>query len=258
MSVSAEVWLAIWQARLKERATRSNLNFGRAAANGGGVKRVKVQPGAVTAMVSMIHYGSHGSERATITMPVLPNTLWNELTALLLDDGTLLAQMLTGTLPDDIEHRCAAAGLSLLPKLEELLVKCEYDGLGYFCKHVVGLCYKLGQMVADDLFVAFHLRGRNRQQLLAPFGLAEDEPSTTPLPGDSAAFWQMDVAALPNPDQLVPLNGPPQPLATLGNPPFWRGRESLAVRVTPTYQRVSDIAMRLLANPDTSEASDEV
>ncbi len=250
MSVSAEVWLSIWQARLKDRATKANFNYGRAAANGGGVKRVKVQPGLATARVSMTYYGSHGPERATVILPILPDALWDELTALLREDGTLLARLLTGTLPDELEHRCVAVGLSLLPTPEQVKVKCEYDGPDYFCKHVVGLCYKLGQMVAADLFVALHLRGRSRQQLLAPFGLAEAEPPTTPLPGDFAAFWHLDATTLPSPARLAPLDAPPQPLATMGNPPFWRGRESLVVRVTPTYQRVSDIAMRLLIDED--------
>ncbi len=253
MSADATVWLAIWLARLQEKATRSNLNYGRAAANGGGVKRVKIQPGLATAKVTMTYYGSHGLERATITLPTLPDALWEELIALLRDNGTLLARLLTGTLPDELEQRAAAADLSLLPTIDELKVKCEYDGTGYFCKHVVGLCYKLGEMVAEDLFVALHLRGRSRQQLLAPFGLAEVEPLTAPLPGDAATFWELDPAILDIHTALTPLDGPPQPLATLGDPPFWRGRERLLVRLTPTYQRISNIAMRLLPNDDADE-----
>lgn len=262
MSARTEAWLIIWQAELNQRAYGSNYNRGRSIVRGGGVIRAAVQPGLFSAKVATDPSGAFNHQRVSLSLPTLSDDLWGEISLLLNRDRAALIALLGGNLPDALVELCRAAATPLLPNLGEVAVKCEYDG-NYFCKHVIALSLKLGQLLASDPFTLLHLRGRARDQLLAPLGLAEPTPPRDPLPTDRDQFWGLSAPqlTLDITPAAKPLASPPTLLTDLDEPPFWRGRESFIVRLTPTYQRVSEAAIALLQGKalhlDDDEDADE-
>jgi uncharacterized Zn finger protein len=119
--------------------------------------------------------------------------------------------------------------------------------------------YLLGEEFDRDPFLAFRLRGLDRDELVARVsaapavaGTAAEEPPEAipePLPPDPVLFWQG--SALP--DDLTGEPAPPAVTAALlgrlGQFPFWRGRDPLFQVLTPAYQTASGHALEIVAAP---------
>jgi uncharacterized Zn finger protein len=135
--------------------------------------------------------------------------------------------------PEDIESAFRAAGHTLLPyRAQDLKSQCSCPDHANPCKHIAGTYYHRAQLVEQDPFLLFQLRGLSREALHrelsnTPLGKAlsaqlkaDDQPpvpETRPqrypaaplVPGtapDLHAFWQGGLLpeALPEPPPAIP------------------------------------------------------
>lgn len=201
---------------------------------------------------------------------------WDQVLDLLAQDTLPTAQLLAGEIPQDIEALFQAADVALLPEgPDELTMVCSCCRDETMpCRHVAAGLYVLGQMVAEDPWILFRLRGRDRHQVLQalrrrrqgerpPARAAADasprlgvlsatpEPSV-PLSVQVEAFWGQSRAL----DELTHRIGPPTIrlalLRRLGAPPFERQSLEIYDRLQHIYTRVTQAALDLAyaSDPD--------
>ncbi len=99
---------------------------------------------------------------------------WAAVLDALAGEALYAAQLLAGDMPAAIESVFADANLSLLPSAtavsddNEIITRCGVcSRQNQPCKHVAVVLYLYGQMIAENPWLLFRLRGRDRQQILA-------------------------------------------------------------------------------------------
>ncbi len=238
-------FMADWVEMLKGVTYENAFNNGRTLANKDRMQRLRLRPGLISAEVFSSGYAyNHETRAVEVKLPTFSDAAWEQIIAQLAHEHGLVTQLLAGEWSDTLVQLCTAAGVRLMPLGGEFTIDCEFDN-NYFCKHTVAVCYKLGLMIDEDPFVLLTLRGRTREQLLARLGLAETQPTATPIPTDLAAFWRLDNPWPQLQTNSIPFVDDELPLADLGNPPDWN-RGDLSDTLLPLYQHISKAALRLL------------
>ncbi len=139
---------------------------------GSRVQRLEVQPGEINAKV---RDRDRGDCVVGIQIRPLDDAQWNAVIDALGSQAIFAAQLLAGDMPPEIEATFASAGVSLLPKSRaEMVHDCSCctldDGGGGVtdeqCRPLVTTYLALGEMLNDDPWLLFRLRGRDRQQIL--------------------------------------------------------------------------------------------
>ncbi len=235
-----------WVAILEEGTYPNNFLRGRTIGNNQNkMQRMRVRPGLVSAEVFSSGYSyNHETRAVKVKLPTYSDAVWEQIIARLAQDSAMVIQLLAGRLPADLTQICTDAGVTLLPTRTDLVTDCEFDG-PYFCKHTIGVCYKMGLMIDADPFVLLTWRGRSRDQLLTALGLNVAQPATTPIPTDLTTFWQLDNPWPQLQTNLTPFADEDLPLANLGNPPDWH-RGDLSDELLPLYQHIRKLALTLL------------
>lgn len=141
------------------------LQRGRRYARAGQVIEMTVAPGTVTAVVQ----GSRPRPyRVRISIAAFDKGQWALLEQALADKAVYAAQLLAGTMPDDIENVFAAAELPLFPvRGRDLSMDCSCPDWEIPCKHLAAVCYLLAELFDADPFQILAWRGREREDLLA-------------------------------------------------------------------------------------------
>ena len=129
------------------------------------VRQLEVGPGQIDATV---HVRERGDCRVTIKLPVLDDAQWEAVLDALAGQAIFSAQLLAGDMPQDVERLFAKAGARLLPADVEMpshTCSCctSEDTL---CKPLLATYVAVGEMLNDDPWLLFRLRGRDRQQIL--------------------------------------------------------------------------------------------
>jgi uncharacterized Zn finger protein len=238
-------FMADWVEMLKDVTYESAFNNGRTLGNKDRMQRLRLRPGLISAEVFSSGYAyNHETRAVKVTLPTFSDAAWEQIIARLAREQGLITQLLAAELPDALVQLCTTVGVRLIPLSGEFTVECEFDN-NYFCKHTVAVCYKLGLMIDADPFVLLALRGRTREQLLAPLGLAVAQPTTTPIPTDLAAFWRLDNPWPQLQTEPILFANDELPLAHLGNPPDWN-RGNLSDTLLSLYQHIGKLALHLL------------
>lgn len=147
----------------------------RTQTRGSRVQRLEVLTGAISAEVSDCERGN-----CTVNIQIAPldDGQWNVIIDALSSQALFTAQLLAGDMPPEIERTFESAGVSLLPRTRaELIHECSCytlsgrDGIGdgvnaESCRPLVATYFALGEMLNDDPWLLFRLRGRDRQQIL--------------------------------------------------------------------------------------------
>lgn len=241
-----------WVAMLMADTYGNDFLRGRTIGNGNKMQRLRVRPGLVSAEVLSSGYNwNHETRAVKVEVSTFSDAAWGYIIGRLTQERDLITQLLAGGLPDAFIQICSDAGARLLPLKDELKSSCEYDGR-YFCKHTIGVIYKLGLLIDADPFVLLTLRGRTRQQLLAALGLAADEPPAVPLPADLTTFWRLDNPWPELQTSVTPFADDEMPLASLGNPPDWHSGNLSSV-LLPLYQHVRTAATTMLDSFDDED-----
>jgi uncharacterized Zn finger protein len=166
----ANWWGKRWIAVLEGFHLGARLSRGKSYARRGQVLSVTVSQGVVTASVQ-------GSRKTPYLIKIGLRTFtpagWKKVAGLLAAQPFLVAKMLAGELPGEIEQVFTGAGLSLLPeRYEDLKTSCSCPDSSNPCKHIAAVYYILGENFDQDPFLIFKLRGQSRQELCELLGVS--------------------------------------------------------------------------------------
>ncbi len=159
-------WGAAWVDALEHRAQLdpNRLPRGRTYARQDRVERLAVEPGAVTAFV-------HGSRsvpyRVRLGVRAFTDDEWHRALDAIAARAGHAAALLDGELDPGIVEDVGAAGVDLLPQAGELRPDCSCPDWANPCKHAAAVCYLTADLLDDDPFALFLLRGRARDEVLA-------------------------------------------------------------------------------------------
>ncbi|MEZ4582733.1 MAG: hypothetical protein R3A10_14040 [Caldilineaceae bacterium] len=147
------------------------------------VRQLEVGPGQIDATV---HVRERGDCQVTIKLPVLDDAQWEAVLDALAGQAIFSAQLLAGDMPQDVERLFAKAGARLLPTDAEMPSHtcscCTSEET--LCKPLLATYVAVGEMLNDDPWLLFRLRGRDRQQILR--GLRIRRNRLTNVSGETA------------------------------------------------------------------------
>jgi uncharacterized Zn finger protein len=178
----------------------SRLERGRGYARSGQVTELEVEPGIVLAKVQGTRYTPY---RVRIRAKQLSEHQWRRAERAMAAQALLLAQLLAGRMPHDIEDVLAACKLSLFPaSYADLKASCDCPDAVSPCKHIAAVYYLLAERFDADPFLIFAWRGRTQDELLAGLRARRARagktkrpaaPASTTVAADSEgtrSFWQ--------------------------------------------------------------------
>lgn len=243
-------WAGRWLAVLRRLQPGGRLNRGRSYANRGQVLEINVEQGVVTAKVQ-------GSRKRPYWVTIWLRSLSEEekarLSLMLAERPAVVARLLGGQMPEEIDDVFRDAGCALFPEgTGDLQTECSCPDPVSPCKHVAAVYLLLGEEFDRDPFLIFRLRGVERGEIITQAGGpgegAEEAPSGEPLPEDPTVFWEGSEPAGTNPPQGAPQPGRPASAALprrLGHFPLWRGQERFLTALEPLYRAATRSAVEI-------------
>jgi len=223
---------------------------GQALARRGAVEDLTLTPGVVRGRVSEDRASPYQVE---IGWPEVGEAGWAraipELAASLRPTASLLEGQLSAALVDSL----AAAGIEVVPVLEELSPRCTCREREAWCRHAVAVHTLASVQIDRTPTLLLTLRGRTREALLGALRRTDASPASPareldPSMGLTGSRGDLDAIAL----HPTPVHDPAGLLRQLGPPPGVEDVEVLEVLV----ERASATAWRLAAG-DGAEAADE-
>jgi uncharacterized Zn finger protein len=223
-------WAKRWLSVLESYGIGSRLQRGRSYARSGQVLNISVQSGAVSAQVQ----GSRPKPYAvTIAVNSLADTDWEKILDLISEQAIYSAQLLDGTMPQDIETLFTSASIPLFPaRARDMQTNCSCPDSANPCKHIAAVYYLLGEEFDRDPFLIFALRGRNRDQIIEALrqrraAFVEASEEDTIAIAETSKTYHLDAASFWGDAPLewsTPLTTPPKRNASilqrLGIPPL--------------------------------------
>ena len=215
---------------------------------------------------------------------------WQRVVDALSSQALFAAQLLAGDLPPDMERTVAAAGVQILPtRTEEIEHECScHLTPRRVCEHVTVVYAALGELLPEDPWLLFRLRGHDQQGLLrnlrtqrsrnegnpAAYGASKSdsrrngeggfyrataavEEEIQPLDGQIANFWGSGKAQQDFRPHILPPTVELALLRRLGPPPLGTDSFSTYEALTTLYRRISQAALDLAFAADNAEATIE-
>jgi uncharacterized Zn finger protein len=143
----------------------ARLTRGRSYARSGQVLDLSIEPRTVTASVQ----GSRARPyEVSIQLRPLTEKQWGRLERAMTERALLMAKLLAGEMPLEIEGAFETCNLSLFPgSRRALMTRCSCPDWENPCKHLAAAFYILAEMFDDDPFLIFLWRGRSKQELIS-------------------------------------------------------------------------------------------
>lgn len=161
---AANWWAKRWVAVLESYGIGSRLQRGRTYARKGQVLNIDIGAGRVKAAVQGSRQRPYKVE---IEVNTLPDDEWERALDAISEQAIFAAQLLDGTMPQEIESAFASAGVSLFPQSKrDVVTDCSCPDYSNPCKHIAAVYYLLGEQFDEDPFLIFALRGREREQVM--------------------------------------------------------------------------------------------
>lgn len=159
-------WGRAWVDALETRAhlDPNRLPRGRTYARQDRVSTLHVGAGEVTAFV---RGGRPGRYRVLVRVRTHDDEEWDRLVATIAGRAAHAAALLDGDLDPEVADDARSAGVDLLPGPGDLLPRCSCPDWADPCKHAAAVCYLVADVLDDDPFALFTLRGRSRDALMA-------------------------------------------------------------------------------------------
>jgi uncharacterized Zn finger protein len=211
----ASWWGSAWAAALESAALDpARLARGKAYARRGLVGAVTVAPGRVGALVQ-------GTGRRPYRAEIRVRTLTDDEWAAFLTAAARRPEYSAALLDKDVP-RSLAVSAGLLPSPGELVPDCTCPDNGFPCKHAAALCYRTAQLLDEDPFALFLMRGLAAEDLstaLAP----RARPSATEEKRDGEELSMPTVfASVAMMPRALPALPPPFPVPERpGRPPAY-------------------------------------
>jgi len=231
-------WSLRWHEYVESLRMGARLGRGRQYATGGNIKSLDIAPGFAEAVV-----GGSGPEpyRCRIECETASGRAGEELAAGLRGRPMLLARILAGDLPEELETRFRASGTPLVPTpFAPLSVKCSCPDSTEFCKHAAAVLLLLGEIFDREPLLLLEMRGIRCVDVFgidreALFAALADRTRT------AAGGRPAGDGAPPRPDFTHSLVEFP------GQLPFWRGENRFADTVREFSDRAAADASAMLA-----------
>ncbi|MFW2381141.1 MAG: SWIM zinc finger family protein [Acidimicrobiales bacterium] len=156
-------WGKAWLRSLETSrfADAGRLSRGRTYARQDRVQDVIVSPGSVSALV----WGTE-TYRTSLGVKILTDDQWEMLIELIVAKARYSAELLSGAMPHGLALHAEEAGAPLLPIPGDLRPNCSCPDWGDPCKHAAALCYSTCDLIDEDPFVLFFVRGRDRATIV--------------------------------------------------------------------------------------------
>ncbi|HEU5152484.1 MAG TPA: SWIM zinc finger family protein [Iamia sp.] len=213
-------WGQAWARALETRARLdpNRLPRGRTYARHDRVRALTVHPGEITAFVQGNRLAPY---RVVVAIRRLTDDEWEAVVAAIAGRAAHAAALLDGEIDPEVVADCAAVGVELLPTAGELRPRCSCPDWADPCKHAAAVAYLVADVLDDDPFALFLLRGMARDDLLAAVrahrrsGEAGGDEVADPevWPDDPGAVardvWASPAGVRPAPPPASPL--PPRP-----------------------------------------------
>ncbi|MCH1865615.1 SWIM zinc finger family protein [Nocardioides sp. CFH 31398] len=157
-------WAKAWLRAVEEAAYgEADLRRGRSLARSGRVGAVTVDGGSFVAAVE------EGDDAHTVSGTV---EVWDDVAAATLVEivaarSGRVTELLAGELPLSLVEDAEEAGVELVPYAGELDATCTCQAWLDPCPHALAVLVVLSVLLDRDPLVLFHLRGLDREQLLA-------------------------------------------------------------------------------------------
>ncbi len=248
-------WGRRWVESIERLDDGGRLDRGRRYARSGQVMSIDIDKGIVTARVQ----GSQATPyTVTITVPRLNDRAWRRLTNALAKEPLLVAQLLAGQMPEEIERVLTRVKLKLFPaRRTDLESDCTCPDWANPCKHIAAVYYLLAEEFDRDPFLLFRLRGRERAEIIAETAPREVEGAVEalqevtrrpePMIAEASEFW--GPPEFP-PEHTAELDVPETAAAlahSLGGFPFWRGGDPMPDSIEEVYRIASeDVVERIV------------
>ena len=157
-------WASRWIQALAETMDTGRLARGKNYARRGQVLRLERSKWGFEAEV----LGSRPDPyRQRVEVTRLRDAAAAKVAAGLAAEPGMVALLLAGEMPEEIESVFEAAGARLFPEHEEDLdMDCDCPDWEPLCKHLAAVFHLIGERLDDDPFLLFQLRGRDREGLL--------------------------------------------------------------------------------------------
>lgn len=129
------------------------------------IKRLEVTTGCIRAAVQTRSGQIHDVE---IRFPLWSDREWHTIVDALGSQALYAAQLLAGDVPPELERTLTAAGVELLPTTaRDLCFHCSCTPDHHqACEHAGAALAALGELLPEDPWLLFRLRGRDQQALL--------------------------------------------------------------------------------------------
>lgn len=195
----------------------ARMQRGRRYARTGQVLTVQVTPGLLSAQVQ----GSRATPYlVTVQAPPGEDRAWGAVEAALRARVGLVARLMAGEVPPELEEIAAEAGIPLLPgRWDDLAAHCSCPDWESPCKHLAAVLYVFADQLDGDPWLLLAWRGRTRSDLLAHLEQVSSDRPEDGLP----SWWPLRPAAADGPAATgagarwrPPMDSPPEaPAAVL-------------------------------------------
>ena len=235
-------WSRRWTEALENFRLGARLGRGRNYALSGQVSTLEIRSGCVAARVQGSAQEPYDS---VIRFPCVSDGAKARIVGELWQRPMLIARLLVGDLPVEIEELFLAQGCSLFPKRTgDIASQCTCPDWANPCKHLAAVYCLLGEAIAKNPLLLLTLRGVGRADLAgeSPAEAASAdgaEPSEAPGGAPPEHFYGApcpeaeDFGEAPKASLAAPL------IHRLGPLPFWRGQERFADTLEHLYTRAA-------------------
>ncbi|MGV9206010.1 MAG: SWIM zinc finger family protein [Promethearchaeia archaeon] len=110
--------------------------------------------------------------RVRINFVPISDEIWDEVLGTFSEKIINLAQLLEGTLPEELISLFEEQNMTLFPDSSSgLNAKCSCPDKAVPCKHIAAVILYLARVIDYNPFLLLKLRGKNREELIQKFGL---------------------------------------------------------------------------------------
>lgn len=185
--MAANYWSRQWSAQVRELGILGEVGGGRKsaaapAAPTARVRQLEVVPGGI---VASLQDRAAGACTVEIRVAPLSDAQWERVADLLAGQPMLSAQLYSGVVPPEVEQVFAEVGATLIPhSAGEFSFTCGAC-TGQPCRHLALINTLFAEMLDDDPWLLFLLRGRDRQQITREVREARNAPAKEGFPADA-------------------------------------------------------------------------
>ncbi len=159
-------WGRAWVHALENRALLdpNRLPRGRTYARHDRVSTLHLAPGEITAFVRGNRPGRY---RVLVRVRTYDDGEWERVITAIAGRAGHAAALLEGELDPGVVSDAEDVGVELLPGPGDLQPRCSCPDWADPCKHAAAVCYLVADVLDEDPFALFTVRGRRREELLS-------------------------------------------------------------------------------------------